>query len=401
MSGNEKLTVAELLARAEKESGPRPTAARRRRHRSLEDSGGISVAELTGSMSKVKSKPAESRHSSIPIDTPESERRSRAERAQRVEQPTVDEGPAAQEHPGFAERADRPSPSTGRWSGPQQPHRPDPAPGADETAVMPTIGEGPTRADAHHQQRWEVTRVGAEPEGQAQGEHPSPQSPRPDQPAAARPSAESRPGSSAFRHEESEREGDRRDRVQQWQVGGANAAAGSAMAASAAAGERIQAPGPRAPQPPYRPVPERRQVPERAEDRVGGSDAPTRQEYQGRAEEQAPERTGEFPAGPSQASAASFGSESEPTRASGGFGTVLVLALIGIIIGAVIFVGFQQLWASGLSKGIVAILAFAVTFAMIGVTHALRTARDFLSMTLAGFVGLLMTFGPLIPYLFQ
>lgn len=67
---DKQLTVAELLARAEKEN---PSAARRpRRRRSLED-GGVSVAELTDSFKKVEVKPAEVKHSSVPIDAPAEE----------------------------------------------------------------------------------------------------------------------------------------------------------------------------------------------------------------------------------------------------------------------------------------------------------------------------------------
>ena len=64
---DKQLTVAELLARAEKET---PSGSRRpRRRRSLED-GGVSVAELTDSFKKVDAKPAEVKHSSVPIDAP-------------------------------------------------------------------------------------------------------------------------------------------------------------------------------------------------------------------------------------------------------------------------------------------------------------------------------------------
>lgn len=64
---DKQLTVAELLARAEKEN---PSGARRpRRRRSLED-GGVSVAELTDSFKKVEAKPTEVKHSSVPIDAP-------------------------------------------------------------------------------------------------------------------------------------------------------------------------------------------------------------------------------------------------------------------------------------------------------------------------------------------
>ena len=64
----EKLTVAELMARAAKE-GHTSDTPRRRRRRSLED-GGVSVAELTGSIPAVKEKPVEAKHSAVPIDAP-------------------------------------------------------------------------------------------------------------------------------------------------------------------------------------------------------------------------------------------------------------------------------------------------------------------------------------------
>lgn len=71
MSEKQQLTVAELLARAEKEN---PDAARRsrRRRRSL-DEGGVTVAELTDSFKKVEVKPAEVKHSAHPLDKPEDE----------------------------------------------------------------------------------------------------------------------------------------------------------------------------------------------------------------------------------------------------------------------------------------------------------------------------------------
>ena len=64
---DKQLTVAELLARAE--NGNSDSHRRPRRRRSLED-GGVSVAELTDSFKKVDVKPAEVKHSSVPIDAP-------------------------------------------------------------------------------------------------------------------------------------------------------------------------------------------------------------------------------------------------------------------------------------------------------------------------------------------
>ncbi|MFW9140423.1 hypothetical protein ACOI9T_09645 [Corynebacterium striatum] len=75
--------------------------------------------------------------------------------------------------------------------------------------------------------------------------------------------------------------------------------------------------------------------------------------------------------------------------------SVLLLVLIGIVLGAVVFKGFEILWDS-FSRSVVAILAIAVTALMVALVHVLRTNRDGISMTLAAFVGLVLTFGPLL-----
>ena len=74
---------------------------------------------------------------------------------------------------------------------------------------------------------------------------------------------------------------------------------------------------------------------------------------------------------------------------------VVLLALTGIILGVVVFKGFEMLWGS-LNNFLVAALAVGVTGVMAGIVHALRTERDGLSMTLAVIVGLLLTFGPAV-----
>ena len=88
---DKQLTVAELLARAEKEnpSGPR----RPRRRRSLED-GGVSVAELTDSFKKVDVKPAEVKHSSVPIDAPSDTPKKTPTQAPKVEPKPAEPKPA-------------------------------------------------------------------------------------------------------------------------------------------------------------------------------------------------------------------------------------------------------------------------------------------------------------------
>lgn len=65
---DKQLTVAELLARAEKEN---PEARKRPRRRRSLDEGGVTVAELTDSFKKVDVKPDEVKHSAHPLDAPE------------------------------------------------------------------------------------------------------------------------------------------------------------------------------------------------------------------------------------------------------------------------------------------------------------------------------------------
>lgn len=100
---DKQLTVAELLARAEKEnpSGPR----RPRRRRSLED-GGVSVAELTDSFKKVDVKPAEVKHSSVPIDAP-----SDTPKKTPTQAPTPEPTPASKPTPAPAEPKPAPKPA--------------------------------------------------------------------------------------------------------------------------------------------------------------------------------------------------------------------------------------------------------------------------------------------------
>lgn len=95
MSEQKQLTVAEILARAQKENPELGT--RRRRRRSLED-GGVSVAELTGSIKKVEAKPAESRHSSVPIDAP----------AEKPAPPAAPAKPVDSEAPAAAPKVEKP-----------------------------------------------------------------------------------------------------------------------------------------------------------------------------------------------------------------------------------------------------------------------------------------------------
>ncbi|GAA1474415.1 hypothetical protein P4N68_02595 [Corynebacterium felinum] len=74
---------------------------------------------------------------------------------------------------------------------------------------------------------------------------------------------------------------------------------------------------------------------------------------------------------------------------------VAAMALVGIILGVALFTGFQYLWST-MSKTTVGLIALGVTAALVVLVKLLRTSRDGVSMFLAGIVGLVMTFGPLL-----
>lgn len=75
---------------------------------------------------------------------------------------------------------------------------------------------------------------------------------------------------------------------------------------------------------------------------------------------------------------------------------VLGMSLIGILFGAGIFYGFQYLWGAFDNRMIVAGLAGGVTLLLVTIVHFMRTDRDILSKVLAFLVGIAMTFGPLL-----
>lgn len=155
MSEERQLTVAEILARAQQDN---PEAgARRRRRRSLEE-GGVSVAELTGSLKKVEARPVEARHSSVPLDAPEKPRSAapgaststRVVFPERVK-PAADAAPAAE-----APAAEAPAAvaadtaAAGAPAAPAEPERKtEVGPSEEETAsIKKVVAPEPARAAA-------------------------------------------------------------------------------------------------------------------------------------------------------------------------------------------------------------------------------------------------------------
>ncbi|MEJ4100579.1 hypothetical protein V5S96_09465 [Corynebacterium mastitidis] len=425
MSDEEKqLTVAELLERAQANRGSAQRASGRRRRRSLED-GGISVAELTGSLSRVKDKPAESKHSSVPIDTPESERRSRPRTpsSPAATAPSVAginatplsggsfkpaaSSPAAWGKPqqgAATPRGGQPTrpgatpaaaPATkGTSAAPARPVKaaaPAPAPAANPAPEKKSAPAAPT-ASAKQQPQRPAQDKGQAAQGSAnKSPWPIPDSARRPAPAAeatAKGTAAPKPkvATSPESVQESVQESASEKTAVISPVGGTPQAEKKQAAGQASKAQAKE-----------KPAEETGRIP-----RVGDADsAPVASLYQNaqqRPDEAAAER------GEREDSAENAAPKKRPKRPAEpeprtGAGSAVLLAVMGVVFGALVFIGFDQLWSSGLSRILVGVLAVAVTGIMVGVVHALRTVRDGVSMALAAVVGVLMTFGPYIPHM--
>lgn len=267
----EKLTVAELMARAAKEGRTSDAPRSRRRRRSLEE-GGVSVAELTGSIPTVKDKPVESRHSSVPIDEPISQPPAKAPNAAPTEPVTP-----------LASTPEVGKPVVKAVVSESERH----VPSDDETMVISIVDEkDPIRLT-----------TGAFPVVPAVAMEPQ---------QASTPAPE---------HED--------------------------IVEAAALAEFADA------------------------------DVDKHETFKE-----------EMDVAP------------EEDEGKTSILSIVVMAVLGVILGVLVFLGFQLLWER-LDKWIVSVLAIVVTVGAVAVIHAVRTSKDGFSMVLAAIVGLVMTFGPL------
>ena len=340
MADQNKLTVAELLARNNKARGEKESKKdnRSRRHRRSLDEGGISVAELTGNLKKVKASPAEAKHTSVSIDedapvirSPKSAEQAGADSAKK---PAAD--PAAKP---AAKRAAQPAAKAAQTTKPTTKTAaassatpaaaatgaaPDAAkknqPSADDTAVIQRVdkaGDAKPAADTPAAKKPDADKARAEKQGTAK-------------PAAEKPKDDKRAKAAG--------------------AGAAAAGAGAAGAGAAAAAV---------------PASKKAGVAKSAEET---GNLPKVEDNEDWVEE-----------------------EHEKLNPV----SILLMIVAGILLAIVIFKGFEILW-DNFPRLVVAVLALCVTAIMVGVTHALRTARDGFSMFLAGFTGLVLTFGPLL-----
>ena len=363
MADKNQLTVAELLARNKKARGEKDgkDEKRSRRHRRSLDEGGISVAELTGNLKKVEASPAEAKHTSVSIDedapvirapkaadatdtdsakksTDKPASQSAATTAAQPAAPKAAPKTAAKAEPKAAPKsADKPAAKAA--AKPAQTAKPAAAGAAQEAAKK----NQPSADDTAVIQR--VDKAKAD-DAKPAATKPAAAKAATAKPAAEKPTADKASGAKPAA-EKPVAEKPKADKGTK--AAGAGAAAAGAGAAAAAA------------------------VP--ASKKAGvAKDA---------------EETGNLP----KVEDDKEWIEEEHEKLNPV--SILLMIVAGILLAIVIFKGFEILWDS-FPRLVVAILALCVTAIMVGVTHALRTARDGFSMFLAGFTGLVLTFGPLL-----
>ena len=342
MADQNKLTVAELLARNNKARGEKESKKdnRSRRHRRSLDEGGISVAELTGNLKKVKASPAEAKHTSVSIDedapvirSPKSAEQAGADSAKK---PAAD--PAAKP---AAKRAAQPAAKAAQTTKPAA--RPttktaaasSATPAAAAPAAQKPAATGAAQDAAKKNQPSADDTAVIQRVDKAGDAKPAAAKSAADTPAAKKPAADK---ARAEKPKDDKRA----------KAAGAGAAAAGAGAAAAAV-----------------PASKKAGVAKSAEET---GNLPKVEDNEDWVEEKH--------------------EKLNPV-------SILLMIVAGILLAIVIFKGFEILW-DNFPRLVVAVLALCVTAIMVGVTHALRTARDGFSMFLAGFTGLVLTFGPLL-----
>ena len=401
MAEDKQLTVAELLARSSKERERRGSAGaseqgtdgkevpRRRRRRSL-DEGGISVAELTGSIKRVQSEPARSRHSET--DTSAAAAASAAQAAKKPTQPSASNAPAD---------SDTSKPADAKSVGAKSADAP--AASAKTAPAEPASAAKPSTTKTEAARPASAKSEDAKPEAKTRAANAAKPSDKADAKAADASVGKETPAAAkpqVAREAEAEKKADtpsnddttviskveadysksepQKPEAQKTAAKPAKVKADTAKPAAKPAEAKVD-------ETTVMPVQTAVAKP------VASADAPQVEDA----------ATGEIPVVPADshgdAAVAQREDEDFEDEEDGKLSAVsiVVLALIGIILGAIVFKGFEVLWGR-FDRIIVSILALVVTGAMVGIVHALRTARDSVSMTLAAVVGLVLTFGPLL-----
>lgn len=333
---SEKLTVAELLARNGRESSSADTGRRRRRHRNLEQ-GGVSVAELTGSIPVVQTEDDVAKAAK-----PEDAAAKVTEKPAAPKQEPATTQEIQQDQRSVSRTSERPEEKTGQLSNVESsPKKAAEAP-KERKATEPTFGDVA---------RGRVAEKPAEPTQPTQSTQPA-------EPAkttkATKVTKPIKPSKSAAAG-----------------TAAGTAAAGTA-AAEAASGTDAK-------------TPEKGGVTKRDKDSakkkaVTAAAAPGVSSDE-RAQFAELERTLED------------GEVVEYEDDTISWPMMILQAILAIAVGVGVFFGFSLVWAKAPTI-LALVLAIAVTLLLVGLVHALLRHRDKLLMILAAVVGLVLTIGP-------
>lgn len=341
MADKKKLTVAELLARDKKARGEKggKDDKRSRRHRRSLDEGGISVAELTGNLKKVEASPAEAKHTSVSIDedapvirAPKAADATDADSAKKSTDKPASQSAATTAAQPAAPKA---APKTAAKAEPKAAPKSADQPAAKAAAKPAQTAKPAAAAAAQEAEKKNQPSADDTAVIQRVGKAKADDA----KPAATKPAAEKSAADKA-----TAAKADKGAKAAG--AGAATAGAGAAAAAAVPASKKAGV----------------------AKDAEETGNLPKVEDDEEWIEE-----------------------EHEKLNPV----SILLMIVAGILLAIVIFKGFEILWDS-FPRLVVAILALCVTAIMVGVTHALRTARDGFSMFLAGFTGLILTFGPLL-----
>ena len=368
MADKNKLTVAELLARDKKARGEKggKDEKRSRRHRRSLDEGGISVAELTGNLKKVEASPAEAKHTSVSIDedapvirAPKAADATDADTAKKsTDKPASQTAATTAAQPAAPKDAPKTAAKAEPKAAPKSADKPAAKAAAKpaQTAKPAAAGAAQEAAKKHQPSADDTAVIQRVGKAKADDAKPAATKPAAAKAAAAKPAAEKPTADKAGADKATAAKPGAEKPIAEKPKADKGAKAAGAGAVTAGAGAAAAAAVP-------------------ASKKAGvAKDA---------------EETGNLP----KVEDDKEWIEEEHEKLNPV--SILLMIVAGILLAIVIFKGFEILWDS-FPRLIVAILALCVTAIMVGVTHALRTARDGFSMFLAGFTGLILTFGPLL-----
>lgn len=376
---SEKLTVAELLARNGRGSSESSTERPRRRRRNLE-TGGVSVAELTGSIPVV---------TQDDVDEHKASKTSKAAGSTETANKTAAKDVAGKVIP--------------REETPQQPAQQSQKP----VAAAPTAGAAGEKVTRKAEKPGETTNQMAavqdsetkrpsKPETKSEAtaeEHKSPVR----QPAAAQPVADKKPTDKADSAKEQKPvqtesrkpekaatpvSGKEARAAESALIGGGAAAAGTAAASTASASasstsveDKTKA--------------EAKEVASDKKNDKNNDAQPSTLERKPlpKKKDRKPDEFAALEASLDEDEVIDYEDDTISWPA------MLLQAVVAIAAGVGIFFGFSLMW-SNLPSIVVLVLALAVTLVLVGLVHALLRHNDKLLMILALVVGLILTFGP-------